>query len=372
MGFYLTIEQVRDLARGAAVLGTGGGGDPLIGRLLVEEQLKNGKKIEILSPDELDDDGLVLSTAMMGAPTVVVEKVPAGEEVVTAYRALEKHLGREAIATIPMECGGLNSMIPLIVGAIAEVPVVDGDGMGRAFPELDMETFGVYGISGSPMVVADEHGDYGVVDTGSDNKKMEKFARALTIQMGGSAYIAEYPMSGADVKRTAVWNTLTLGINIGKVLREANERHLNPFNELKAFLKDTIYGHGVILFNGKIVDVERRFKDGFSQGSATIQSFDEQHEMKIDFRNENSVAYRNDRVVAIVPDLITVMDEETGSPITTEALRFGQRVTVFGVSTPDIMRTEAALDTFGPQAFNIEHNWQPLEKLSPRDWSLSS
>ncbi|MDK8345248.1 DUF917 domain-containing protein [Brevibacterium sp. UMB1308A] len=370
MGFYLTIEQVRDLARGAAVLGTGGGGDPLIGRLLVEEQIRSGKKIEILDPGELDDSGLVLSTAMMGAPTVVVEKVPAGKEVVTAYRALEKHLGEEAVATIPMECGGLNSMVPLIIGAIADVPVVDADGMGRAFPQLEMETFGVYGISGSPMVVADEHGHCSLIDTGDDNRKMEKFARAVTIQMGGSAYIAEYPMRGSDVKRTAVWNTMTLGINIGKVLREANEFHRNPFKELQAFLKDTIYGHGVVLFSGKIVDVERRFQSGFSQGSARIQSFDEKHELKIDFRNENSVAYRNGSVVAIVPDLISVMDEETGAPITTEALSYGQRVTVFGISTPEIMRSPEALDTFGPQAFDINHEWEPLEALSPKDWSV--
>lgn len=131
MSFYLSLDDVPDLARGAAILGTGGGGDPLIGRLLVEECLKNGKKIEILDPTELDDDDFVISTAMMGAPTVVVEKVPAGTEAVRSLRALEKHLGKTADATIPMECGGLNSMIPLVVAAEAGIPVVDGDGMGE-------------------------------------------------------------------------------------------------------------------------------------------------------------------------------------------------------------------------------------------------
>lgn len=368
MSFYLDIDQLRDLARGASILGTGGGGDPLIGRLLVEEQLKNGKKIEIIDPDELSADDFVVSTAMMGAPTVVVEKIPTGDEAVNSLRALENHLGRTADATIPMECGGLNSMIPLLVGATANLPVIDGDGMGRAFPDLDMETFGVYGVNGSPLAVSDEHGHSCIVDTGSDNKRMEHFARAVTIQMGGCAYIAEYPMSGADVQRTAVYNTLTLGMNIGKVLREANEKHLNPFAELKAFLKDTIYGHGAVLFTGKIVDVERRFEGGFSMGTARLQSFDEKEEFTIHFKNENSIAYRNGEAVAIVPDLITVMDQESAAAINTEALRYGQRVTVFGISTPEIMRSKAALDTFGPQAFGIGHEWQPLEVLSPDDW----
>ncbi|WP_217376175.1 DUF917 domain-containing protein [Paenarthrobacter ureafaciens] len=364
MSFYLSLDDVPDLARGAAILGTGGGGDPLIGRLLVEECLKNGKKIEILDPTEIDDDDFVIATAMMGAPTVVVEKVPAGSEAVRSLRALEKHLGKTADATIPMECGGLNSMIPLVVAAEAGIPVVDGDGMGRAFPELQMETFGVYGVSGSPLAVSDENGHTCIVDTGEDNQRMETFARAVTIKMGGAAYIAEYPMSGADVKRTAIRNTVTLALNIGRTLRKAKDKHLDPLAELSAFLKDTIYGHGTVLMRGKIVDVERFVRDGFTQGFATVESFDGGDEMRIQFRNENVIAHKNGAVVAIVPDLITIVDVDLGTPITSEALRFGQRVAVYGISTPAIMRTPEALQVFGPQAFGLHEPWVALEELS--------
>ena len=55
---------------------------------------------------------------------------------------------------MPIEIGGINSTIPLVVGALLNIPVVDADGMGRAFPELQMETFGVYGVSGTPMVIS--------------------------------------------------------------------------------------------------------------------------------------------------------------------------------------------------------------------------
>ncbi len=61
---------------------------------------------------------------------------------------------------MPIECGGLNSTMPLVVGARSSgIPVVDADGMGRAFPELQMETFHVHGVSGTPMAIANEHGD---------------------------------------------------------------------------------------------------------------------------------------------------------------------------------------------------------------------
>ena len=45
----------------------------------------------------------------------------------------------------------------------------------------------------------------------------------------------------------------------------------------------------------------------------------------------------------------------TAEPITTETLRYGQRVTVVGISTPALMRTPAALAMFGPAAFGLDH-----------------
>src|SRR5207248_6979321 len=105
----ITRQDLLDLAYGAALLGSGGGGDPYIGRLMAERALDRGRTVTVWDLDEVPDDGLVISTAMMGAPTVMIEKLPAGTEGVAALHALEEHLGRSAIATIPMECGGLNS-----------------------------------------------------------------------------------------------------------------------------------------------------------------------------------------------------------------------------------------------------------------------
>jgi DUF917 family protein len=113
----LTSEQLRDLAVGAAFLGTGGGGDPYVGRLMVQRCLDDGLTVEIIDASELDDAALVIPTAMMGAPTVLVEKIPSGEEAIASLRRLERHLGRRADATMPIEIGGINSTIPLLVGA---------------------------------------------------------------------------------------------------------------------------------------------------------------------------------------------------------------------------------------------------------------
>ena len=360
----LQLDDLPDLARGAALLGTGGGGDPYIGVLLVSAELERGRTITLIDPEEVDDEALVIASAFMGAPTVVIEKIPSGDEAVVALRRLEQHLGRSADAIIPMECGGLNSMVPLLVAARTGLPIVDGDGMGRAFPELQMETFGVYGVSGSPIAICNERNHVTLIDTGTDNHSMEWYARGVTIRMGGVSYIAEDPMTGTQVKQTAIPRTMTLALRLGRVIREAHEQHRDPFRALVDCLADTIYRHGRTLLEGKVVDVERSSADGFVRGTAHISTFDGSRRVVLTFQNEHLMAYDGDRLLAVVPDLISVLDAESAAPITTEALRYGQRVRIFAISTPQIMRTPEALAVFGPRAFGLDIDWIPVEELA--------
>jgi DUF917 family protein len=331
---------------------------------MVEQAMREHGPVTVLDPDEVGDDEFVIPTAMMGAPTVMVEKIPRGDEAVTALRTLEQLLGRRATATMPIECGGINSMIPLVVAARSGLPVVDADGMGRAFPELQMETFGVYGIPGSPMVVSGDHGETVTIDTGPDNIRMEWLARGATIRMGGAALIAEYAMSGADVKRTAVPRTLSLGLSLGRAIREAREQLRDPVSALAEALSSTIYTHLRVLFAGKVADVERRTVDGFARGRARFVSFDGGSTLRTQFQNETLVAEIDGVVAAIVPDLICVLEAESAEPITTEGLRYGQRVVVVGISTPAIMRTPEALAVFGPACFGLDEPFRPVEGTS--------
>ncbi|WP_214369520.1 DUF917 domain-containing protein [Pseudonocardia sp. H11422] len=367
MSYQLRIADLPDLVRGAALLGTGGGGDPTIGRTLVAHALRNAdgteNSITVLDPDELTEDDFVIPTAMMGAPSVLVERLPRGDEPGNALAALERFLGRTATATMPIECGGINSTIPLLVAAQRGLPIVDADGMGRAFPELQMETFAIYGVNGSPLAIADERGNTAMVDTGADNRRMEWLARGLAIRLGGVAYIAEYAMDGPTVQRTAIPRTLSLALRLGATIREARESHRDPVGALREALADTLYRHGEVLFTGKVVDVERRTTEGFTRGAARIAAFDSDATCHIAFQNEYLVATVDGRVVTVVPDLITILHLETAEPITSETLRYGQRVTVFAISTPDIMRTPEALAVFGPSAFGIDEEFVPVEQI---------
>ncbi|MGH7921500.1 MAG: DUF917 domain-containing protein [Candidatus Dormibacteraceae bacterium] len=357
-GWDLDRGQLPDLARGAALLGSGGGGDPYVGRLMVDRALRVGRRVRVLPLDEVPDEALVIATAMMGAPTVMNEKLPAGSEGAHALRTLERHLGRPADATIPMECGGINSTMPLVVAAQVGIPVVDADGMGRAFPELQMETFGVYGVSGSPLAIANEHGDATIV-LARDNRQMEWLARGITIRMGGAALIAEYAMDGRTARRVAIPGTLGLCIALGAAIRVARERHRDPLAGLADAFAETIYRGPRLLFEGKVDDVLRRTTEGFTKGTASIRPHGSGPALRLRFQNEHLIAERDGEVMACVPDLIAVLEAETAEPITTEGLRYGQRVQVVAITPPEIMRTEEALGVWGPRAFGLDCSYRP-------------
>lgn len=359
MGLKLTIDDLPDLARGAAFLGTGGGGNPYVGRLMVERAMREtGRELELLDLADVPDDAFVIPTAMMGAPTCIVEKLPEGNEAAASFRRLEAHLGQTAFATMPIEAGGVNSMIPLMVALRLGIPVIDADGMGRAFPELFHETFHIYGVSGTPMVITNDHHDQTVIET-HDNFMMEWLARGVTIRMGGVGYIAEYAMDGATAKRVSVAGTIGLGLKVGRAIRHAREHHLDPFAHLIATLAETSYSPAKVIFAGKIVEVFRRTSEGFAKGTVRVAELDmpAPRLLEIEFQNENLIARADGETLAVVPDLICVLDADTAEPITTEELRYGQRIKVMAVQVPEIMRTPAALAVWGPRHFGFDEDY---------------
>ena len=357
--FEITAHMLEALAIGAGILGTGGGGNPYIGKLECLEQLRAGKSIRVVSLDEVPDDAFITTIGNMGAPIVSVERLPHGEEPLLALRALERHLGRPFTHVLPGEIGGANSMAPMVVAARTGLPVVDGDGMGRAFPELQMDTFTIYGVRATPAAIADPRGHVVIFDGIPDAETLERYARVVTVQMGGSAGYAFPPMTAADLRRTVIPGTVTLAIRIGEaVLAARSGFHENPVD---AALR---VAGGVRLFHGKIVDVERRLVGGFARGVLNLDGTGPDHgrALRIDFQNENLIARDGaGTVLAVVPDLICIVDEDTAEPITTEIVRYGLRVVVTAIPAPAMLKTPEALKIIGPAAFGYpEVPYQPM------------
>nr|WP_309240158.1 DUF917 family protein [Actinomadura sp. J1-007] len=61
-------DQLEDMARGAGILGTGGGGDPYIGRLLAQQAIREHGPVTVVDIDEVPADATVIAVSAMGAP----------------------------------------------------------------------------------------------------------------------------------------------------------------------------------------------------------------------------------------------------------------------------------------------------------------
>jgi len=357
-------DTLPDLAAGAAFLGSGGGGDPYYGLLIAEAELARHGGVQLVPLQALADDALVVPLGWIGAPTVSVEKLPGGHETVAGLRRMEALLGRPVDAVLPIEIGGGNGLAPLAAAARLGLPVVDADGMGRAFPESQMAIFNIRGLPACPAVMTDAGGSVVTIQD-SDNLAHERIARAVSVAMGGIAHMAEYPLSGAAAKAHAIGGSVSAAIAAGAAVRIARRQGEDPFEALYAALRASgLYPHAGELFDGKIVDVERETRGGFSLGRVRLEGFGGEGEMELVFQNENLVARRNGVVVAMVPDLITVMDRETAESITTERLRYGQRVKVVGAAAPAMLRDAQAMAFVGPEAFRLGEPYRPIELLN--------
>jgi len=209
------------------------------------------------------------------------------------------------------------------------------------------------------MSIADEKGNSVYLETVS-NEWAEQFARTTSIEMGGSCMIATYAHTGAELREHAILRSMSLARDIGQAIRTANERSVDPVDELLE-LTD-----GYALFKGKVTDVERRTEGGFAVGEATIEGLDgyDGRDLTLEFQNEHLVARDSELgIVASVPDLITVLDAETADPITTEGLTYGQRVQVVGMPCSDKWRTDSGLDLVGPQYFDYDIDYTPIEMI---------
>jgi uncharacterized protein len=354
------VGQLADIARGASILGTGGGGDPYIGRLVAEAAIARHGPVRLVEIGEVPAEAVVVAVALMGAPTVMVEKLLSGKEVGLAFDALAARIGQPVTHVACIEAGGLNSMVPFVAAASIGLPLVDADGMGRAFPELQMVLPTLIGVAASPMAIADEKGNVGLLTT-ADNRWAERLARTITIEMGCSSMTAQYVLRGDQLTAGMVAGTLSLAERVGALVRTTRASHGDAVMAARQLLA------GELIFRGKVSDVTRRTTAGFARGSARITGTgdDDGRLLELEFQNENLVARRDGSVVASVPDLICVLDTDTGEPITTEGLRYGFRVSVLAVPCDGRWRTAAGLELAGPRYFGYDHAYIPVGAGQP-------
>jgi DUF917 family protein len=348
----VSAADIAPLAAGCAIFGTGGGGAVYTSQLSTEQSLQATGPVELVSVDELTPEDAVIMMSGIGAPTIGIEMLSSASQIEALLAAAEAAMGRRITTLMPAEIGGSNGVSPVGWAARLGLKLLDADGMGRAFPEATMIAMNVAGVPCDFAVMADVVGNVVTMKT-IDLAWLERHARAVTVASGGLCLGAHYPLTAETAKGAVIEGTVSAAVRVGHALLASSEPVRAVVEELDAAL----------LITGKVVDVARRTEGGFVRGSVTISGVgaDRGRLQRIELQNENLVVLEDGEVIVSVPDLVTIVDSETGHAISTEMLRFGQRVSVLAWACDPLWRTPRGLELAGPPAFGYDLPYVPFE-----------
>jgi hypothetical protein len=347
-------QELQDIVVGAGLFGAGGGGSTAEGMKLVERVLEFAPGVKLATPDEISDDAWGAAVAGIGSPKASLTRIRAYSPA-EALGLLEKAVGFTSQFVAPFETGAGNSINPMLAAVQKNVPMVDGDPVGRAVPELQITLFYLAGVPLSPLALATEEGVSAVIHT-REPGDIERTARAITAEFDGVAAIACYPMQGRDMKRGILAATTTRAQRAGAAIRRALSTGQDP---VRALVREE---RGIILGRGKIASLRGETRGAFDHGVSVV---DGDLPLRVVYKNENIIAFRDDRPVAMVPDLICSIDGD-GNPLTNADLTEGMEITYIGFAAASPLRTPQACAMFADvlSAADYRNAFIPIEDLA--------
>ncbi|GAB6181360.1 DUF917 domain-containing protein [Desulfotomaculum defluvii] len=356
-------QDILPLTLGSIVLGSGGGGNAFTLTTPLESYLrKHSLSVKVIPYHQLPDNYTVASVVLLGSPELMEENLPDGSEGERAIALVEKAINRKIDALFALEGAGINILYALMVAAKTGIPLIDGDGTGRAFPELHMTTFHIYGQPGTPSALTNSEGKEDLFFH-KDNFLFDLNIRKALVEYGGVGYFAGLAMDGREMKEALVPGTLSFALEMGLALK--NGTYEDTFLALSHVTKNSIYGRAIELFLGSVVELGNiatlKLKSIVLKGIKQYQD----DSFQILVQNENVFAYRNDKVVAMVPDIISILEYPAGKPINNNEIYNGMQIAVIGIPCPNQLRTSRALNIVGPSTFSYKSNYEPLEQLHP-------
>ena len=314
----LTEQELVDMMVGSSILCTRGGDTQgMIQR--IKTALSEGKRFTMIALEDVPDDWTAFTmfgvggggawehvTKRMEAQGFGRGRQPAANAP-TAAEVLAQHLGRRFDATFEAEAGGATAGA-LMTAERMRIPIVDACPSGRCLPEVQMSPFFLNGITRAPLAATTRYGDVILIPRVHDDFRVEDLTRGLAVASGGGVSVAANAVSGRQLKANLIPGFLTKSIRIGRAAREAVEAGRDPVAAVVAA------GDGFLLFRGIVKRSESRGEQGFGWTEAYLAGTGAfaGSEYKIYNKNENMVAWRDGKLSAAAPDLISPIDPNTG------------------------------------------------------------
>ena len=366
-----TMTDLDDFVRGSTLFGTGGGGPQVMGRKLLLGSFQEGKDISWIDIDDLKDDDWICTAFYMGSIAPLTEKdkenmalLGLKERVeprvlVRAVRELEKELGVDFAAIVPVELGGINSPAPVDAAAQMGKKVLDADLAGRAVPEVAQTLPRINGLPIAPLTCCDAWGNVIIIRETHGYDFAEQLGKMVSIPAYEPIGMACFAMRVKDAKGSIVKGTMTRNLETGRAVREAFEQGGDPALAFAAS------ANGKVVFRGTVSKKEWESKGGYMYVDLYIAGKDgfAGEELKIWAKNENHMSWLNGKPFIMSPDLLQCVYEHNGDPITNTDIKEGDKVAVVAFANP-LYRTEAGIRILGPVHYGFKDiPYQTMEEL---------
>jgi uncharacterized protein len=286
--------------------------------------------------------------------------------MVRAVEELQAYTGKKIAAILPFELGAGNTPGPMDAAVRVGAAIVDGDCAGRAIPELCQTTAAIAGVRFAPGAIADAWGNVLLVKETASDLLTERIGKLVSIatkapDMRAQCAHAGFLMQGRDLERIAVPGGITRALAVGRAIRAAKSRGADPATTVAEALG------GWVLFRGRVTKKEWESRDGYMYGTTTVEGegADAGHTLRVWFKNENHVTWRDGVPWVLSPDLIMMIGAD-GTPYTNTLLPDGVSVVVLGAQADPRLRTAAALALLAPTHYGYDLPYTPIEQVVRR------
>lgn len=378
---YFTAEDLENILEGSVLFSSGGGGDRESGKSLIKAILSEGKKIEYVFPEDVDDKEYMAVVGGIGSPEAARE-FGFGYSARRAFELLEKVSNNGVLSNafsyaVSGETGAISQFIAMLVAVQKNIPIINGDGAGRAFPKLQMATFASNPkeIPIFPVVLVNnksvDEGGTEIVLYQNNPSFVDEISRAIieSREFNEVASFACFTMTGEAMKKIIVRNTFTQARDVGKIIKESHGINASDFLQR---LEEKKQIKGYLLFEGIISNIENKTIGGFDFGRVTIKRKEE--EVNVIHQNENLSAFLTNedkkmRPLAFAPDLICYIELDENKikqPLSNVDIQINKEVALIGFKADEKLRNTYFLDIFAKTRENLgdTYEYQPIEDLN--------
>lgn len=356
-------DELLDIVHGSALMGTGGGGEISMGIKYIDAALDAGKTFRLVAAEDLSDSTMLCTPYALGATQASEmseehKRLPHTSQppIINAIKKLAQHLNTEFGATVACEIGGENVAVAAYAAAMMDGALLDADAAGRAVPEITHSTYCLAGLNPAPLVMANEFGETLLCENIYDDQRAEDIARSFAIVSRNDIVAVDHAATVNDLRHALYHGSITLALKLGRAMRA--QRALGEI-DTKALAE--IAG-GAVLFQGRVSACSHNIEQGFTLGSIEIAGSGghEGDTCRVEFKNENMLAYVNGALRVTIPDMICVVNDADIEALTNPNASVGMNVSVLVLPAPGHFTSAKGLSVFGPAYLGLSEQYTPF------------